>query len=678
MAITIDANTPPVPPAPAKPVAPVTPTPEAVKPAPQPQPTRNNPQQGNIKMNNMITSRQNYGISRTASSQSMRAILETIDKIAEADGGQLPNKLSYITLDGDKEGMKISAVVVVATPREINATNKFAAYHTLLLDATSKADRRREMTTAKGGMRFERVIISGEAYDTKLSTRVAQAVGQQFPGYTLIDADSSVVPSAVDLKSELVVRNIVANATNAAGTLLAGQTNNDAWILTSEVVKNYSFKNEVKSSYGHFADLAGNPIRADVVMEMSLAAKQGNDGINNTNNSNDFVYNNDQTRDLITQMTGYIDIASVPQDALPPAVTFGMNNGVNPNMFKINAARMIITNIDTPGVSGELPVIMQALGTLQLLQNKGMWKNVLLKQYKDGAANMTGGVNIRDLSAISLEAPVVAAPGFQAEPQKPVRLPLMNNAINDTVALSGINTYFIDQMLFSLDVEESGPSSWMIGVFAAAARGDVNARRDIFEAGDMVTNNKFSEIYKTLNNGAMPTPVYNDDMYVDLGYYQSVQGQRDIRDVDRLAVLNATGDSELETVNDWGNLQVNTELDALFRLSETRKIQQSIIPDMVVTGRAIRVTLNPTLVHAMALAVEATGLNYDTDMSIAAPQSTARMTAPYMRNLPNLGDVGGFMSGSGNRTGAAGQQANSFGRYALQQQPQQNRGGSNF
>lgn len=620
--------------------------------------TNNNPQQGNRSMN--ISARQNYGFSRAATSQAMRSILEVTDKIAEGEV-EGPIKFSYHGLDGEKEGLLISALVVAAVVKNPNTDQKLVAHHTILLAATARGATAVEMSM--GQIKYERLVVAADAYDATLRGRINEVIAQAYPGYTLIDADATVVPGDLDLKSEEAVRNVIANATTATATLLSSVVASDAWVI-DERVTNLTFQTEIKASYAHFADLTGQPNRGDIVVEMSqLSGKPGQ----NQQNTAEFQYNTGSARKLVTQIFGYIDLISTPS---APTNNFGF--GVNSHLaaraeeLKIFTPRYVITNLDAPEEAAELPIVLQGLATVQVLQNDQRWIAALVQQHKNGAAHAQGGVNIRDLSAIGLEAPIMVPPGYiGGELPKAQRLPLNSAATGDAMLAAAIQTHFHDDLLFSMDVPECGASSWITSPFAAAARGDQNAIRDIFEAADLLTKGKFSPIYKANNGGQMKAPIYNDQMYVNLGFYYDGSGKRDIRDVDYLAVLNATGDTELETINDWANLQANHEVDPMFRLTETRRIQQRLFEGMVITGRAVRITFNPAFIFSLAAAVAEAGLVYETKVGMTAPQGTARMVPQYMRNLPTgLGNAGAFATGGMRRPTAGGVGASSFGRYA--------------
>lgn len=630
------------------------------------QTTNNTTQQGTRSMNSPLSSRVNYGMSRAATSHAMRAIVEVIDKIAEGEQEQ-PVKFSFFGLDGEKEGLLISAVVVVATLKNAGKDAMFAAHHTLLLASTAKGVTAVEQSAGVGTsvVKYERLVVPADAYDATMRARVAEVVKGSFAGFTLIDADATVIPQSLDLRSEEAVRNVIANATTASSTLLASVVAQDGWVI-DESVTQQTFTTEIKSSYDHFTDLTGLPVRGDIAIEMSmLTGRNQNQG----QQGGEFQYNTSQAKRLITQMLGYVDLTSTPPVATNAFGFGGVNAGMaaKPEDLKIYTPRLVITNIDAPDEACELPVILQGLATAQALYNDGRWIGALVQQHKLGADHAEGGLNIRDLSAIGLEAPVMAPPmGYMGgELPKAQRLPLVSANVGDAMLAAAVQTYFHQDLLISADVPECGAASWIMSPFAAAARGDQNAIRDIFEAADMLTGGKFSPIYKANNGGQMKSPVYNDNMYVNLGFYQSARGLRDIRDGDYLTVLNMTGDKGLDDINDWANLQANAEVDPMFRLTETRRIQQGMFESMTITGRAVRITFNPAFIYSLAAAVAEAGLVYETKVGMSAPQGTARMVAPYMRNLPTgLGNAGAFVAAGMRRPASTGFAAGSFGRYA--------------
>lgn len=613
------------------------------------------------QVNNTFGLKSSVGINRAPASAAIRTILETLDKVVTVNKQNEHFEYDYIVLDSKLVGLNISAIVVTAVQRNVPADQKrYVAHHTLLLGATSTAPTTQDMTTnGKTGLRYTRVIIPGDAYDGPMVARVKAAVMQAHPGFTLIDAESSAVPPTLDLANESAVRNLVSNATQASETLLRAIVTNNNYTITKEAVAGIVYRAEIKSSHIPFTALDGEPIRSDLVIEMSATRNARN------NDGTVFSYNDAEQRNLISQLTGYIDIISTPSGMQPMMGGFGFQQQMSAEHLRFVTPRFIVTNLDTPDQEGGLAVTLQALGTLQLLQNNQLWKSALIKQYKDGMQNPVGGLFLKDLSVLGLEAPVSAPPlgAVMTEAPRPMRWPLSNQVVNEVMVRSLIDTYFHDNLMFSLDVAVSGCSTWQTSVFVAAARGDITARQEIFSAADELCNGLFLPMYRQACGGTEQDPFFNDNLYVDLGHYFTPTGLRDRRDVDYVAVSNMNSDKELDTINDWSNLQANVELDPMFRLSEQRNIASSVLADSVITGRAVRITVNPIFMHTLAMAQAAAGLSYAADIGIAQPQSTKRMVMPYMQNVRNMGNAGSFTQG-GTRDGATGNNNQGFGRYA--------------
>jgi hypothetical protein len=72
----------------------------------------------------------------------------------------------------------------------------------------------------------------------------------------------------------------------------------------------------------------------------------------------EFQYNNSQAKELVTQLTGYIDLVSTPPVQTNSFGFGGLQQGMaaRAEELKIYTPRLVITNIDAPGEGCELPV----------------------------------------------------------------------------------------------------------------------------------------------------------------------------------------------------------------------------------------------------------------------------------------------------------------------------------
>lgn len=645
---------------------------ETAQQAPQQKPT--SPQGTRNMSNTNISARQNYGIPRAAQSHAVRTLIEAIDKIS-AGTQTLPVEFQYIAIDGEAHNLLISAIVVTAVARNATGDAKLVAHHTLLLESTARG-----VSSIEGkfnNVPYERLVHTCDAYDATLRGKIEEQVKALYPGYGLIDADATAVPANLDIKSEEAVRNVVSNATVAASSVLSSYIAPDGYALTAAVAAE-QFQTEVKTSHGHFIDLVQQPVRGDVVLEMSRltgrqAAQQQGGELN---------YNSSQAKETITHITGFIDLVSTPnavQQQFGGNVNFVNNNA---EVNKIYTPRFVITNIDAPDVAPELPVLLQGLATTVDLNNNARWVGALIQQHKNGAAHANGGVNIRDLSAIGLEAPVISQQGnFQVlEQAKQGRLSLDSVNTNDAVLAAVIQTYIHSDLLVSIDVPQCGPSAWQLTAIVASAMGDQRATNEVIDAANLLTEGRFLDLYRAACGGTVKPLFFNDNALINLGYYDSPEGPRDIRDIDYLAVLNATGDTSLADIDDWSNLLANADVDPFFRLQETRRIQQRLIEGARITGRALRITANPAFLYALATAVYECGVVYETKIGVSAPQGTARLVPAYMRNLPTgLGNAGGFAQAGARRPVGGGlNTTSSYGRFANSNLNRSNNGSGNF
>lgn len=605
--------------------------------------------------------RTNRGISRSTTSEAMRRIMEQLNKIAESEKQDNLVEYTFIPLDADKDGLNISALVVAAVPnRAQTGVEKVVTFHTLLMASTAKGVSFRESKVGNTGVSYERLVLPTDGYDNIMLETVVRSLKEAFPEHRPLSAEWTVIPTTQDLTSEDSVRNLAANATTAVWTMLASEVGGMGWNIQRDL-SNIRLVAEIKKSHQHFTDLTGLPVRSDGVIEL-------NEVTGRRNNNNDDQYNNGQRASNLMQLNFFIDLAYNPAHAAP---IFGDTGGVaDQQQLKTYTPRMVVTNVDSPE-SCDLTLQLLGLATTQLVAEGDRVVHCLINQHRDGEAHPEGGVNLRDIGAIGLEVPrLMQGYGQNAAPTRE-RFPTAGAGFSDASLAALIKTYVSDNLVVSIDVPEGGPSTWMTSTFAAAARGDQQAIKDIFAAADVLTGGLFTPMYQQRCGGVMQAPLYDDNLIINLGTYLSTTGLRDIRDISYLEVLNATGDRDLNTINDWANLQANAEVDEHFRAFESRKILQGLYKSMQITGRARRVTLNNQFRYTLATAIKAAGLMFEVKASDRAPLGTARLTSNYLnQQAANLGSTGAFVVGGYNKSAATSAAPGTFGRFAFQNQQQ--------
>ena len=158
-----------------------------------------------------------------------------------------------------------------------------------------------------------------------------------------------------------------------------------------------------------------------------------------------------------------------------------------------------------------------------------------------------------------------------------------------------------------MDVPVCGAQSWYLDVFACANRGDVHAIEYLVKECDTLTNGYFKKVWEAQANRQI---FLERDNIVHLGYYETDEGCRDIRDVDTIAVNNAFGQTEMAHVRTYSDTYLQTNIALEKRLSDRWNIIQAITKNKAVcTGFAERVTFSEAFLTALNIAAGQAGLN---------------------------------------------------------------------
>ena len=608
-------------------------------------------------------------ISRNQSSAAMDNIRKAIEELGAA--AEFDNTtLTMLELDRNGANRNMAVLIVCATER--NKPGTPVAYHTLLLEETGqpRTVRRRLNNGINSGLNnggvYEDILYPSDGYDEHMREAVLLAVAKKFGNgpvnvdnqkkivtagnIVLLDAMSSTVPATLDLSKVANVRGAVSNGSVAATTVLRtflGQT--DDFKLEGDV-SGQRWTTSMLVSDAAFTDLMGIPMRGDVALELR---EGGSDNVNNNNLS----YNDPAGEVLTHQVLGFQDLAWQPTPAAQMAAMngnlmtgasmglglglgMGMGGGMDPSVYMMFRSRFIITNLD-PIFNPTLPDTLMGLATTQLLVEDRRFQNLWVKRHTLGAQNPINGKNLHDLGALGLE---VMRPGIgeQAGQMVKSRFPTTGAKGEEPVLFSILNSVVYPDAVVSMDVSETGTFSWILGVFASAALGDISANDEIVGASDYVTRGHFSNIYQQLCGGAKPPVMLNDGVLINMGRYTDANGQlRDIREVDQLVIENAFGETAPEMVDRWIRMNYDTSIDEEFRLVEQRAIISMLFSNAQFTGRARRVTFRPEFLLALNKAIAACGGRFIARWGNEAPQSTLRATASFLNGVNFQGGLSG-------------------------------------
>ena len=254
-------------------------------------------------------------------------------------------------------------------------------------------------------------------------------------------------------------------------------------------------------------------------------------------------------------------------------------------------ARFVMTNMENEYLQ-TLPAYLLSLVTAHAIGRDNNWFNAFKPRLM--APNEQ---DIHDIGAINLEVNVENNPSG------------VGSVIDTKSATFGIpelvqllSSTLRPGLLMSLDVADNGPSSWCTSVFAEASINNPDAVSAIYNAAMQLTNGMFQSHFPA------NTPMFTDQgNRIHMGHYVDRNGvERDIRDIDYLAVLNLLS-NDLATVQEFSNTFNNTALDINIRLAKRKQIITGIAQRAEITGYATRVTFNSSFMDALVNSVMAAG-----------------------------------------------------------------------
>ena len=498
--------------------------------------------------------------------------------------------LEMIPIEKGMTKLHYSALVITLVSK--NDLKNKVAVHSLILEATG--DRIAPRYETINGQQVEIVRTATDAYDGVFIDIVNTRVKSLYKQSDIVNAEATVVPRSFNAADPLAINTLLSSALfachNALIVLVPGFQD-----VCLTAARNTQMRVEHFFTKAQIADAVGQPVRNDITVVFSERQPvQTSGSINNTDSNRTF-----------STINGFIDLVYNPVEqplygnygqfqqpgALPPTIRY--------------AAHYVITNIDTQ-VASTLPAQLLAISTATTLRENDSWKTTF--SHAGGGTARKNDTN--DIGAV----------GFEVNIAKVIEGP--NTTVPDGVRIDTKHSNFTTQQLgqllgltvrpglaFSLDVPDCGPTTSYLSIFAAAALGNLDAHRTIIKAANYLTDNNFLNFFK--NDGRIFADV---GMPIHLGTYTDSDGTiRDLRDIDYLGILNVTGDKGLDVVKAWSNTFNAVHEPIAVRFAARKNILMNVVPNVEITGRAVRVTFDAGFLDALASAIYASGLVVSVD-----------------------------------------------------------------
>jgi hypothetical protein len=567
---------------------------------------------------------ESFGINRNAASEVLTTAREAIAALIKDMPLPADMNVKMIAIDTATYPVRLPAIVLVTS------NNDVVGYHVLVLEAGGDPIEDETINTGNGQLVFAR--FSEQVYDGVYINAVQTTIAANYPGKVIAQdiGTACIVPRSFDFKVPANVRGLVLNALSAARLDVLREIDAVPPLdLSLPEARDGRLNVTYSFSPSTIANAVGLPQRADLRAQLFATPQQA---------ANAATLNQGERRRPLGQGAGYIDFLWAP-------VTQQLGyNPMQQQSTKRFDARIVLTQLE--GLAN-MTLHMQLLTILSMYQlaENGGWYGYFRPNLA-GMSRTKGSINLKDIGALNIEGNLLGDPSGFGVPE-----PTDTASFDDTKLgfllsnLVGLNP------VLSMDVSVCGPDTFSNGIFYSAARNRPGAQASILKAMNELTGGMFATKY---NGNEAIIPV---EEWVPLGFWETMGGQADTREIDYLAIANIYGRGNPEVCAKWTNLCTNLGGDPRVRLTEMRKIiRQATGETAVFTGNALRATFRADFLRAAIESLFAVGATFQTTNPTFGGEFVANRASFEWLNSARLnsGVTGAFNQGYGGNAQSSG------------------------
>lgn len=555
-----------------------------------------------------INARRPRPISRFGFSESATKYLKAFqdsfkESVKDAEAGY-EDLFRFHILDHTNLSTPLSLICEVMTVAD-NEGKKHAGTFTYVI-AASNAKLPNRFIPYGNNQQVEVDVVPGDVINTEMWGIIESYLRTQYGNdVAFYNAGAAVLPRDMSPESQADIGLALYHGTQALYTILGGVIGTEE-PLNVKMFQGYTVQGTVNLSPPPTATLGGLPVRNDLAIELNyLTRAQGLTGINS------------EVSNGLTRVGGYVDLEFVGNGVAAPVQNYGFQpfQQIPTQQY---APRYVITDLDTRTDAVALEDILLGLYSSTMVTQNWTWA----RPFEPRLGRKKNETDMRDIGALGYVI------NF-GDPTSTERKRVPTTGTFSQADLFKLISFAVhDQAMISIDIDETGTLSWVHQYFIAAANGVESAYRQIVTAADNLTNNVFS---KNWDN----SPIIRDDFNrVHLGYFIGNDGERhDLREIDRLAILNLFGDRDMEVVYAWDRSWNDLNIPLELRLETRAKIFKNSLPGVEITGYARRATFTTKFLTVLAHSIAQAGL------MVQQTNMTMITQTGQQRPLYNMADV---------------------------------------
>lgn len=542
------------------------------------------------------------GLSRTLGLTSGAVDVNEFKKIAERILANDPTsststygKPLFVALEAAALGLPCNALAIVM--HGMNGNVNVPLVYTLLMEPAEPLVKRQYNV---GNYTLDLKTVTGDIYTDETAKVVLSHVEKVTnSAVQCVDTGFNVVPNFLDLKdpdNEARVRAILFFAFGALNTAYDVRYGSQKF-LSLKKSGQQQLMAQANWSGKQLYTAAGLPIRSDVILSTSKRPRL---------NSNQPHQQSIASRP-VTALSAYVDLLYAPPRVENNQNQF-MSYGIPQTAKVMWFPRLVITRAMPMGKVINIGEMLLTLATATVLGSNHNWINAFMPK--------RGVESIHDIGGLGWEHEFT--PGTRAK---------IDTQDNSFSLPEFLNHTVVDNLIYSMDIEECGDMSWLEGALVSIARGGDDAAAAveyITKAADALTGGEFSKLFP-----AGEPIVANEVIRIHNGYYVDGDQKVDIRNIDHLAVLNMTGKNGSGLAQKWSNALVESSANPVMSQADRENILAELAPNAVITGFSSRITFNAKFLFALANAIHKAGTSVqfmDTERQVSGDP---RMSVQY-------------------------------------------------
>ncbi len=554
-------------------------------------------------------------MARTAAAEFLTKLLKTGNEVLE-DNLREDMDVRLIPLDAANNDSRIqlSALSVAVRFKDQQYADKFGVgYINLLLEGS--VEKVAPVVQTVDSQQIEIIKTAGQADTAILREATKRNVAISFglrDGSKVIEALSCAVPRDFNVEDKKQVRALLTNATAAAATEMQRRNADFVDLNLASAANDATLTIQTDYHQPSIVDSTGQPVRSDIVVRMTAEPVGDNKG------------EDAQRPKLLAITRAFVNMLYAPQNqqqqqAFMPGMMMP-NTAQNP--YQHYAAQVVLTGMEamfslTPAAQ------CMALWSAMSIRDNGGWFAAFENRSFEGKNTLkyNKDIDLKDIGAIGYEVNMTP----NDPDAKPGLIPTKTANFTRQHLMGLLMTTFAKGALLSLDVPDSGESTWYNGVFAAAAAGVAEANKTVLQSVNQLTNGEFQHVWPA--NGEIFDSLLNrnGNNRIHFGYFTIDGVKYDIREIDYLAVLNWAGARQANLLLEWSETFNRANMDPAVRLYTRLKIIRMMFPDVVITGTGYRLTFSRQFLDCLAAAAGKTGLRV-TNVAPMYDTSTAQRT----------------------------------------------------